>query len=158
VLTLTHSPFDYQTTYTVSVNAAEDEAGNPLSGAPVQWSFTTLEEPDSIPPQVTAHSPSDGAQGVAVDAAVVISFSEAISASTFSYSVTPDPGGWAAAWSADGMAVRLSHNPFEPWLTYTISISFAADLAGNPLYGAPVTWSFISAPYHLYLPLVINKS
>jgi hypothetical protein len=41
VVTLDHNPFEYQTTYTISVTA-EDLAGNVLSGAPYTWSFTTM--------------------------------------------------------------------------------------------------------------------
>ncbi len=44
-VSLEHTPFAYQTTYTFTVSAAYDLAGNPLSDAPVQWTFTTTAEP-----------------------------------------------------------------------------------------------------------------
>jgi len=42
VVTLAHTPFVYSTTYTVTVTAANDPVGNPLSGAPYTWHFATV--------------------------------------------------------------------------------------------------------------------
>ena len=40
-MTLTHADFISQTAYVVTVNTADDLAGNPLSGASYTWSFST---------------------------------------------------------------------------------------------------------------------
>jgi subtilisin family serine protease len=45
VVTLTHDLMTYATVYTVTVEAAEDLAGNPLA-APYPWSFTTAAAPE----------------------------------------------------------------------------------------------------------------
>jgi hypothetical protein len=39
---LTHGTFAYSTTYTVTVDAADDLAGNPLLGGPYAWRFETI--------------------------------------------------------------------------------------------------------------------
>ena len=41
VVTLTHTAFKGGTVYTVTVTAADDLAGHPLSGTPYAWHFTT---------------------------------------------------------------------------------------------------------------------
>jgi hypothetical protein len=61
---------------------------------------------------------------VAIDAAVVITFSEPIAAGTFAY---------------------------------TITITAADDLAGNPLAGAPYAWSLSTSRHRVYLPLVARE-
>jgi hypothetical protein len=44
VLTLSHDPFDADTSYTVTVTAASDTEGQALTNAPFSWSFTTASE------------------------------------------------------------------------------------------------------------------
>jgi hypothetical protein len=41
VVTLSHNPFDYQRTYTVTIIAAEDLLGNSLAETPYTWQFAT---------------------------------------------------------------------------------------------------------------------
>jgi hypothetical protein len=106
-----------------------------------------------IPPVVVGTLPVDGATLVPLDAALVISFSEAINTATFSYNVTPDPGGWSTSWSHGGTVVTLLHNPFLHQTTYTPTISVADDLTGKPLSGAPFAWSFTAQEWFVYLPL-----
>jgi uncharacterized repeat protein (TIGR01451 family) len=155
---LAHDPFAYRTTYTVTVTSANDLAGNPLVDAPLGWDFTTLDVGDITPPDVLATDPASGAVGVAVDAAVVITFSEAINSGTFTYSVLPDPGGWQALWGSGGAAVTLTHNPFVHRTMYAVTVIAASDLAGNPLASAPVAWQFATAGYSVYLPLLLRGS
>jgi hypothetical protein len=95
---------------------------------------------------------------VALTAPVVITFSEAINASTFAYNATPDPGGWSASWSGGDTVVTLLHNPFASPITYTVTITAADDRGGNPLAGAPYAWHFTTVSYRLYLPLVVRQS
>jgi hypothetical protein len=101
--------------------------------------------PDVGPPSVTVVSPGDGATDVAIGAAVVVTFSEAIDAATFSHTVAPDTGGWSPVWSGDGAVVALAHNLFAYETAYTVTVSAADDLAGNPLANAPYTWGFTTA-------------
>jgi len=154
VVTLDHTAFSGGAVCTVTVTTADDLAGNQLSGAPYDWHFTTV---DATSPQVLAVNPANGAMGVEVTAPVVITFSEPISTSTFAYSVTPDPGGWAEAWSGGGTVVTLDHTAFGEETAYTVTVTAAGDLAGNPLSGAPVEWYFTTAPRLIYLPLVLKR-
>ena len=137
-VTLTHTAFAYGTRYTVTVSAADDLSDNPLTDAPVAWWFETVPEPDTTSPEIVAVSPPDGAMDVPLTAPVVITFSESISTSTFAYSVSPDPDGWAASWDAVGLVVTLTHAPFAEATWYTVTITAADDIAANPLNGAPV--------------------
>jgi uncharacterized repeat protein (TIGR01451 family) len=157
ILTLAHNPFAYRTTYNVTVTKASDLAGNPLVDAPVGWGFTTFDPGDVTPPEVLATYPTGGAVGVAVDAAIVITFSEAINAGTFTYGVLPDPGGWHAVWGSGEAVVTLTHNPFAHRTMYTITVIAASDPAGNPLAAAPVAWQFTTAKYSVYLPVVLRE-
>jgi uncharacterized repeat protein (TIGR01451 family) len=88
-------------TYTWTV-AAYDTAGNASAYADA-WSFTV----EATPPQILATAPEAGETDVALDAAVVITFSEPIAAGAFAYTVTPDPGGWSALWSDGGPACHM---------------------------------------------------
>jgi uncharacterized repeat protein (TIGR01451 family) len=156
IVTLAHNPFAHRTNYSVTITNASDLAGNPLVDAPVEWGFTTFDPGDVTPPEVLATYPAGGAVGVAVDAAVVITFSEAINAGALTYSVLPDPGGWQALWGSGGAVVTLTHNPFVHRTMYTVTVIAASDLAGNPLASAPVVWQFTTAKYSVYLPLVLR--
>lgn len=122
--------------YTWTV-AAYDRLGN-VSPYTDVWSL----EADVTPPQVQQTVPANGALDVALEAPVLITFSEAIKPGSLVYAVAPDPDGWEVAWSPDGTAVTLDHNPFAYQRAYTVSVGAAKDLVGNPLTDAPVEWSF----------------
>jgi hypothetical protein len=74
------------TTYTASLSGARDLAGNLM--APLAWSFTTaaVATPDTTAPTVTLFNPSNGALAVATSAAPVVTFSEAMDASSITAS------------------------------------------------------------------------
>jgi hypothetical protein len=155
VVTLSHGAMMTLTTYSMTVHEAEDLAGNHLIDAPYEWTFETREE--IIPPEIEATEPVSGAVDVALDAPVVIAFSEAINPATLSYSSNPDPGGWSAAWNGLGTVVTLTHETLLPGTVYTVTVTAAEDLAGNPLAGAPYGWWFMTVEEHwLYLPLVLK--
>ncbi|MEA3377370.1 MAG: Ig-like domain-containing protein [Chloroflexota bacterium] len=97
---------------------------------------------DLILPEVVGREPAPGATDVAVDAAIVITFSETIHTGSFAYTVASDPGGWSAVWSAGDTVVTLSHLDFAAASSYTVTVSAADDLGGNPLADAPVAWAF----------------
>jgi CSLREA domain-containing protein len=96
---------------------------------------------DENPPTILAVSPPDGAVDVALDASLVITFSEPISVPTFVYSLVPDPGGWSGSWGPNNVAVTLTHDPFEGRIPYTATVSAAEDRVGNPL-AEPFEWAF----------------
>jgi hypothetical protein len=112
---------------------------------------------DTGPPEIVTTAPVNGSVEVAITAPVVIIFSEAISTSTFAYTITPDPGDGTASWSSDGTVVTLTHAPFAHWKTYTITIIAANDLADNFLSSAPHIWHFTTVPYRVYLPAVLRQ-
>jgi uncharacterized repeat protein (TIGR01451 family) len=133
-------------------NSAYFEAANAPSGS------------DSAPfyvagsPRVLAVSPPNAAQDVSVEAAVVVTFSKLINASSLVVTGTlPNPGGLPAEWNSAGDVVTLSHNLFAYWTTYTVGLD-AADLLGNQLSGAPYTWHFVTERYTVYLPLALKLS
>jgi hypothetical protein len=137
----------------MAILEARDLAGNALDGAPVTWSFTT-EHTDA--PWIQSVFPTGGSRGVALEASIAISFSEAINPNTFAYSVSPDSGGWTATWNGTNEAVSLAHHNFAPGTAHTITVIEAQDLTGNSLTGAPVIWSFETV-HKLYLPLVVRS-
>jgi uncharacterized repeat protein (TIGR01451 family) len=133
--------------------AAYDEVGHTGVYSDV-WTFSV----DATPPQVVAVSPPAGAQGVAVDATVVITFSEAVRAASLDYAVLPDPLGWSAAWRDGETVVLLDHDAFAPETTYTVSLVAVADGVGNAFSGAPYAWHFATtSQWALYLPVVLRS-
>jgi len=66
-------------------------------------------------------------------------------ASTFEYTITPDPGGWSWSWSLGNTVAMGTHDPFSPFTTYMFTVTAAEDMAGNPLAPigpAPNPWTF----------------
>ena len=134
---------------------AYDEAGNTTKAGPY-----TVEVYDNVPPEIMARAPYPGEGNVPLMATVAITFSEAISQATFAYSVNPDPGGWSATWDTISEVVTLTHAAFAYGTRYTVTVSAADDLAGNPLADAPVAWWFNTAAadvVEVYLPLVMRN-
>ena len=119
-------------------------------------STVTLVVGDEIPPEVTAVHPLDGATDVAVDAGIVITFSEMMDTSTLSYTVTPGLGGESLMWASGDRVVNVDHTPFAYDTTYAVTVAAAADLTGNPLASAEY-WSFSTAPVRLYMPIMLRR-
>jgi len=138
---------------TLNVSAAQDLAENVMYTAENAHTFTF----DATSPQVQSIFPANGAIGVPVDTNIVISFSEAISTSTFAYTVLPDPGGWAESWDSAHKVVTLTHNDFALGTAYTVTITEASDLVGHSLSGGPLAWSFATS-FRIYLPITVKSS
>jgi len=139
--------------YTVTVSAAEDSAGDPMS-APVSWSFMTQVEPQSV----TSESPAGEATNVAVSTTVSATFLEAALANTISFALTSSSGNSvAASVSYNNSTDTATLTPAAPLAfntTYTATVSGAENLSGVAM-SAPVSWSFTTdvAP-----PSVTNES
>ncbi|MDI6794288.1 MAG: PKD domain-containing protein, partial [bacterium] len=95
---------------------------------------------DSTKPTVTDKIPASGTTGVALDQAVIITFSEEMQTGTaFSLTSSPDPGGWNYLWSSGNTKVICSHNTFTLSTDYTLTVN-GKDKAGNSL--TAVSWDF----------------
>jgi len=110
---------------------------------------------DTTPPTVDSTVPDDGATEVAPTAQLAIHFSEAVETGTLEVTVSPDPGGWTATWSADHQVVTLSHAAFRVTTAYTVTVTTVVDLAGLAMEES-YSWSFETGMYGLYLPLVMR--
>jgi hypothetical protein len=114
-------------------------------------------ETDTTPPEVLGHAPPSGAQGVALDAPIVITFTEEIGPLTFGLSLTPapDPAEWHIAWNEAGSVVTATHSGLTPDRTYTVEVT-AKDAWVNPL--ALYSWSFTTfQSWRVYLPVVVRN-
>ena len=122
------------------------DGGNGKSNDHADWADAKLTcGIDSSPPAVTSTVPVSGASGVATNATVSASFSEAVQAGSVSF-VVRDPANNVvpASLAYDSVAKKSTLTPTTPLASstlYTATISGVQDLAGNVL-AAPVSWSF----------------
>jgi hypothetical protein len=157
--TLTPSaPLAASTTYTVTVTAVKDLAGNQLAG-PVVWSFTTAGPADTTPPTVTSVTPANGATGVILPTAVAVTFSEPIDPSTLTTSTFTlrTPAGVVPATISYNVGTRVA--TLTPLATLATATTYTAtvttgvtDVAGNHLVNTFVA-SFTTAGTPLTLGL-----
>ena len=152
-VTLTPSaPLSNSKFYTISItggaSGVKDSAGNPLATT-VTSAFTTVAAPTT--PTVTGFTPTNGSSGVATGAAVTITFSEALNASTVNTTTIRLLDGAVAvaatvSYNASTNTVTLTPSaPLSNSKTYTISVTGGAsgvkNVAGNSL-AATVTSAF----------------
>jgi methionine-rich copper-binding protein CopC len=132
------TPLKGATIYTVTVGAVTDLSGTPIA-APVVTQFITGSSVDLVAPAVTTVTPSNGAQNVALDATVQLTFSERInrlSVSTTSLTLTDGTTGQRVAGdvvvSNDGRnAAFIPAAPLTAATTYFVQISGFVDLSGQ---------------------------
>jgi hypothetical protein len=130
--------------------------------------LSTTPVADTTPPTVTAMSPAGGSTAVAVNAAVTISFSEALNASTVNASTVflrdASNAVVAAAIAYDSSTNKVTLTPSGPLAnsaTYTVVVKSGAagvkDVAGNAL-ASDVTSSFTTvAPVGTPLPATTSS-
>ena len=137
---------DPETTYTAAIrNTVTDLAGNPMA-VDHTWSFTSGTVADTTPPQVISTVPAEGATGVALNASLTATFSEAMDPATIgATSFTLLDGTTAVPGAVSYTGVIATFNPtgdLDPETTYVATIQdTATDLVGNPM-AADYTWSF----------------
>ncbi len=146
-------------TFAEDVNVLATATGNDLQGLPLaspnnQWTFTII----SIPPEILSTTPADTDIDVALDAQIVIIFSEQIDPLTFDFTVAPDPGGLAETWSTTTFTddtVTIDHTAFAETTTYTVDVTVADDMFGNALVGGavPNPWIFTTLGTNPYILL-----
>jgi hypothetical protein len=146
-LTLTHDPLAPATTYTLSLMAITDLAGNPLAALPDSFMFTTVVG-DTIRPYVASVSPAWGATGVGLNDTIVIAFSEPMN--TDSLDGFTDPfHDFTPSWNAAGDTFTLVPQYPYPYSTVmSVIITAGIDLAGNSMAILPDTVvQFTTAPF-----------
>ncbi len=130
------------TGYTLTVSTAvRDTSGNALTSN-VTSTFTTVAPVDVSPPTVLSVIPVDNAADVAINAPIVVTFSEALLASTVtnsSVTLSTTQGGTPinASVTYDAGLSRATLTPSAPLANltgYTVSVATTVkDLAGNAL-------------------------
>jgi hypothetical protein len=142
--------FDAGTTYTATVrDNATDLAGNNLA-EDHEWNFTTGTVTDTLPPQVSATNPENGATEVALNASVTATFSEAMDPLTISTDTFVLFDGTTTVLGAvTYVGVTAIFNPtnnLDAGTTYTATVrDDATGLSGNPL-AAEYSWIFTTGP------------
>jgi hypothetical protein len=108
---------------------------------------------DLTPPEVVAHGPAADAVDVALDAPIVVTFSEVIGPLTFDPALEPAVTLSSLTWNAAGTVVTLTHSGLRPATHYTVTL-VASDGSANALE-SPYTWSFTTRPrWFMHLPYV----
>jgi hypothetical protein len=87
----------------------------------------------------------------------VIQFSEAVDPGSLQMSISPDPGGWFAAWGPGNQAATLSHAAFQAEMAYVVTVVTVEDIAGLAMESS-YSWTFETGRYRLYLPLVMRAN
>jgi hypothetical protein len=120
---------------------AVDGLGRVSASSPT-WGFLV----DTVPPQVTALAPRDGAAQVAPSSPVTASFSEPVKGGTLRLCPTSCSGGAAVSatttWTPTGVTLDPK-SPLAALTRYEARLTNVTDLAGNPL--PDLTWSFTVA-------------
>jgi hypothetical protein len=132
------------TAYFFQLYNVQDVAGNYGGGATVY--FTTGASLDSSAPTVVSVTPSNGATNVPVNALVRVTTDEQLDPTSIDNTtlhVTP-PAAGSVSLLGDQRTLRLALNDsLTPSTTYTIHVSGARDLSGNPM--APFSSSFTTS-------------
>src|SRR5579859_2486693 len=127
------------TTYTVTASGFTDQAGNLV--VPFTSTFTTGTSgvANTNRPTVTAVSPANGASGVSVASAIVVTFNEAIDAATVNLNTVPIfangfGGQLAGSYGVDATGKVVTFTPASPLPGSTliiVEVNGVLDLSGN---------------------------
>ena len=135
-LTLSHTQgFSQCTPYTIQINAT-DKANLQLVPGPVSNPWTFLAFCDN--PYMVSTSPRNMEPGVALNAPVVITFSEAMMRTSLSFTIGPTVSGQSLAWSTGDTVLTMTHTgQFTGCTVYTVTVS-VTDLDGKTLIPNPI--------------------
>lgn len=138
----------YDTSYILAVSAdVTDDAGNAVAAE--NFIFTTTSAPDTSSPAVSSVDPDNNATGVAITSAVTITFDEDMDLDNVSGAISLANGGTnvpgEVTFSSGSVAIFTASNPLELDTTYTLTITSAADSAGNVL--SSYTSNFTTTSY-----------
>lgn len=143
---------------TVAPSAGEvDEAGNVLAGD-YAVNFTTI-QPDVTPPSVSWISPASGSSGVSVNAAINVTFNEAVDPATITTAAFTLSSGSATVW---GVVTFSNYNrtvTLKPASQLALGAVYTAtlnpgikDVAGNATQSAYVS-SFTTGSFSITSPV-----
>jgi RHS repeat-associated protein len=141
VLTFTPlTPLPGNSTILVQVlgNGVADLAGTRIANS-FSGSFTTAATSDTVPPQVLTITPNDGANGIAPNSTVVLTFSKSLNANTLSSNnlaliVNGSRLGFSISLSPDNRVVTLNAFGLPNGNTVgVVATSGITDLSGNAL-------------------------
>jgi methionine-rich copper-binding protein CopC len=140
VATCTPASLAANTQYNISLGAsAEDNAGNNLA---YSFTFRTANTPDTTKPMVVSSSPANNANNVALNANIVITFSEAVDKTATLAAIDVDGNlanykvaDFGASWNSAGTILTLNPDvDFQHNEIITVEIGTTAkDVAGNGL-------------------------
>ena len=122
---------------TVSISSGQDLIGNPIVSTPKSGATFTI---DNAAPTVNSIFPADGAIDVLVDSQIKVTFSEPVNLNTITI------GGVSGTLSLDVTGTIATLTPYQLSYStpYTVTVSGATDLAGNPL-ASPASWTFTTS-------------
>jgi len=144
-LIITHNGLTPETEHTVTIPAGTIDGYDEI----ITWSFTTGEAPLVI--EVLSKTPAVGATDVALDANIVVTFSQDVDFANGFAGITITYAGGTVAVTNATIATRyltISHAGFDYETTYTVTIP-AGTIDG---YDEIITWSFTTGE----APLVIE--
>lgn len=133
------------TAYTLRISAG-DIAGNAMPTAHV-FSFTTATPPDTTPPTVTSFFPSNDANMVPRNSALVANFSEPMARSLVEANLRVNGAVRAGAYAWNGAGTSVRFTPTTQWATGNYVITLApgvTDLAGNALPAITTNFTVVS--------------
>jgi uncharacterized membrane protein len=93
-------------------------------------------------PKVDNTTPVDGGLGVPINQDIIIVFTEPMIPGSVTYTIEPNPGGIADAWSAGDTILTISHTDFAPATRYWVNITAGTDLDTNNLDPLPYSFYF----------------
>jgi large repetitive protein len=140
-----------------------DLAGNQVTSTVLSnYSFTTGAAGDTSGPSVVGVSPANGLPGVAINAQVVVQFSEAVDGATLGQVVVRGGSGnvnvVARLVNGNETLVLSPVVPLNTNTAYTVTVAGVRDVSGNALL-APVTTTFTTgAGADLTAPSVVSVS
>ncbi|WP_322754733.1 DUF4082 domain-containing protein [Frankia sp. Cas3] len=108
--------------------------------------FSTTAPPDVTPPAVAVRSPLGGASSVPVDVTPQVTFTEAVTPSTVTMTVSSGAGSVSGSAAYDAATLTETFTPaaaLAPGTQYTVTVSGAKDAAGNTM--SSTNWTFITA-------------
>ncbi len=108
--------------------------------------FSTTAPPDVTPPAVAVRSPLGGASSVPVDVTPQATFTEAVTPSTVTMTLSSGAGSVGGSAAYDAATLTETFTPaaaLAPGTQYTVTISGAKDAAGNTM--SSTSWTFITA-------------